>query len=819
MTTSTQETVKFDTECDIDKYKSPTRGEYVFDDVPLDDSRVWFKISQGHTKGVFQMETKLMQDWSRRVKPSNILELSDVIALVRPGPLESGQADEYVKRKNGEIKEEFRFNAIEDIMRQTYHTLTYQEQAIRIVQKLAGFTEEEADDLRKCVAGHCRFTTRDGRSLSVKEIAKLKKKDIQKIEVMTVDKNDNITYANLVDVWSNGEKTLVEIASCTGKDLYCTGDHKIRTQRGWIEAKDVKKDDYIMSLWDRWDGGWWRWDRVHTVRVCGGKDEVFDFTINCDTHCAFVDEVLVHNCLGKKRPEMIAPLKAKFVEGSQRISNVSKEEAEEIFGWIETGQRYSFNKCLDAGTIVQTNESSRRAKHIDQVKIGDKVLCPSGFRLVKDVIRGEKRPMFLCCFSLIQYDAPLPSIICSLEHKFLCNTGEVLPISEIFDNRKIVCTEYGNAIVDSISYVGMRESVDLEIDSDDHIFYANGIATSNSHSISYAHQAYYSAYMKVHFPTEFYTAWLSFSDWKVKPKEEVYELVQDAKMTGVEVLPPEIHRKNIDFEIADDKKIVFGLSHIKNVGMTAIKNIEKLDLSTWTSFLLYCKKLKRNVAEALIKSGACDVYGKSRTDMLRCLHVITGQDNENNIDELKKLTDKEIAGLYLYLPKNSLEDSLRMVIENKHCMAKRAPVIESKIRYIQTATQDTNKQKSVWEKVYLGLNLSCSAVDDTEAHEKDLKTCRDVYKGNIDGYFTMHVVIEEIVPKKTGPKAKNPGQKYCYLKVADNYGVVDRAICWPKVYDAYKDVLAQDMVIVLKAKIDKWNNRQQVVVDSIKIIG
>ena len=72
-----------------------------------------------------------------------------------------------------------------------------------------------------------------------------------------------------------------------------------------------------------------------------------------------------------------------------------------------------------------------------------------------------------------------------------------------------------------IKYVGAKPTMDIEIDNDDHIFWANGIATSNSHSVSYALCAFMSAYAKVHFPKEFYTAYLYFAKEKPKPQQEI----------------------------------------------------------------------------------------------------------------------------------------------------------------------------------------------------------------------------------------------------------------------------------------------------------
>ena len=126
--------------------------------VPLDCSRTWDMISEGNTKGVFQLESNLGQGKAKEVKPRNIDELSDLIAIIRPGcgdAIVDGKSltQHYIDRKAGrdDVKYFVEVEALVPILGPTYGILVYQEQAMKIAQVIAGFTLQQADNLRKAI--------------------------------------------------------------------------------------------------------------------------------------------------------------------------------------------------------------------------------------------------------------------------------------------------------------------------------------------------------------------------------------------------------------------------------------------------------------------------------------------------------------------------------------------------------------------------------------------------------------------------------------------------------------------------------------------
>ena len=125
-------------------------------ELKFDDEATWDLICIGRTKGVFQLESNLGKSWAKRVRPKNIEELSALISIIRPGTLKAIQdgksmTQRFVDRKNGSEEITYLHESLEPILKGTQGVLVYQEQSMKIAQQLAGFSLEEADNLRKAI--------------------------------------------------------------------------------------------------------------------------------------------------------------------------------------------------------------------------------------------------------------------------------------------------------------------------------------------------------------------------------------------------------------------------------------------------------------------------------------------------------------------------------------------------------------------------------------------------------------------------------------------------------------------------------------------
>jgi DNA polymerase-3 subunit alpha len=123
----------------------------VMPSLPLDDAETYALLSAGDTDGVFQLESSGMKTLVRDLKPSVFEDINALVALYRPGPLNSGMAKTFVDRKHGREAISFPHPLLQDILEPTYGTIVYQEQIMQIAQVLAGYSLGRADLLRRAM--------------------------------------------------------------------------------------------------------------------------------------------------------------------------------------------------------------------------------------------------------------------------------------------------------------------------------------------------------------------------------------------------------------------------------------------------------------------------------------------------------------------------------------------------------------------------------------------------------------------------------------------------------------------------------------------
>ena len=120
--------------------------------IPLDDPEVYASLGAGSNLGIFQLESSGMKDLLVRLKPESFKDIVALVALYRPGPLDSGMVGEFIKRRHGRVSIQYEVPSLEGILKDTYGVIVYQEQVMRIASILASFSLEDADNLRRAMA-------------------------------------------------------------------------------------------------------------------------------------------------------------------------------------------------------------------------------------------------------------------------------------------------------------------------------------------------------------------------------------------------------------------------------------------------------------------------------------------------------------------------------------------------------------------------------------------------------------------------------------------------------------------------------------------
>ncbi|MBI1816097.1 MAG: DNA polymerase III subunit alpha [Deltaproteobacteria bacterium] len=119
--------------------------------LPFTDKATYKLIAKGDTVGIFQMESGGMRNLVTQLRPSNFEEIIAVLALFRPGPLDSGMVDQFIKRKHGKEEVHYLHPKLKPVLKDTYGVIVYQEQVMQIAQVLAGYSLGDADNLRRAM--------------------------------------------------------------------------------------------------------------------------------------------------------------------------------------------------------------------------------------------------------------------------------------------------------------------------------------------------------------------------------------------------------------------------------------------------------------------------------------------------------------------------------------------------------------------------------------------------------------------------------------------------------------------------------------------
>ncbi len=148
--------------------KNLDKGKLDLDSIPLDDEKVFKFLSSGKTMAVFQLESSGMRDLIKRLKPTKFEEITALLALYRPGPLNSGMHDEFVDRKHGRSPVTYPHKLLKEVLEETYGVIVYQEQVMEAARVLAGFSLGQADILRRAMGKKKKEEMEEQREIFVK---------------------------------------------------------------------------------------------------------------------------------------------------------------------------------------------------------------------------------------------------------------------------------------------------------------------------------------------------------------------------------------------------------------------------------------------------------------------------------------------------------------------------------------------------------------------------------------------------------------------------------------------------------------------------
>lgn len=401
-----------------------------------------------------------------------------------------------------------------------------------------------------------------------------------------------------------------------------------------IGAEEILKDTYGLLT-----------TQEQIMNIC---NQLADFDlVTCDK---------VRKALGKKKLDVLLPLKAKFVEGYVSkfgSKGVTKESAEHLWDQMEEFAKYSFNKCLSFDTQILTSYGNERIDelfkqfHESKKSIYVKSMSKNGvfyFAKVKDIRYSGNRPV--CKIKLEDGK----QIEATQNHKFPTTNGKIFAE---FVLGKTLYVDDGmlypkKSKVVSVSLSDSKDVYDIEVDDPNHNFVANDIVTCNSHAAAYAINAYNSLWLKVHYPLEFWSVALSRAS-----KDDFPRYINEMNQTeGIEIKPVDINKSDVG--IVGDKKsnsVYWALNATQQVGEKAQqqiieereKNGEYFSLEEFVDRHSFKgSSVNKSTVENLIYSGAFDEMDETRefSNIFSAREYMLGKYREKNRIKIDREKDE-----------------------------------------------------------------------------------------------------------------------------------------------------------------------------------
>ncbi|MFT5179639.1 MAG: DNA polymerase-3 subunit alpha [Candidatus Paceibacteria bacterium] len=308
---------------------------------------------------------------------------------------------------------------------------------------------------------------------------------------------------------------------------------------------------------------------------------------------------------------------------------------------------------------------------------------------------------------------------------------------------------------------------------------------NKAHAASYGRISYLTSYLKANYPVLYMASVLTAEQGDV---ERAAEMVKECEKMQIEVMPPDINESFEDFaSVGTERKIRFGLTTIKNFGEGIAHSIieerkENGLFENLENFLnrVTDKNLNKKSLEALIKCGAMDTFGE-RGEMME------------NLEDMLAY-NKEIA---------------RGPKDQGSLFGEAADIPPLRLKEFPPATKD---QKLAWEKELLGLYISGNPLD--KFRDQLDKRGKSISKIKKESKEEAMVVVAGIV-ENTKPIRTKKGAEMAFVKIKDFSDSIE-VVAFPKIYEAYKEVLEPDNCIAIKGKISHRNGEISLLAEKVK---
>jgi DNA polymerase-3 subunit alpha len=340
---------------------------------------------------------------------------------------------------------------------------------------------------------------------------------------------------------------------------------------------------------------------------------------------------------------------------------------------------------------------------------------------------------------------------------------------------------------------------------------------NKSHAVAYAKMAYWSAWVKYHYPEKFFKNWLRNADEKIDPDFEKRQLIMSAKSEDITVRGPSIKVLEENFSWQDGC-IYFGICNVKNVGKAHLVELQNHlnnltdNEKTWTNILVKTlPNINKRAVENLIQTGAFSGFGKSRSEMLHEFHCYLD------------FTKKEIEAIKQNI--NCQDATVSKVVERfvAHGLKKNGGFIstQSRLDKVQNILLRINNpgrslidNGMVYAKIeekLLGYSINHSELNSCSEACHANTTCKQITDGKTDDS-----IIAAVIKKIREYKTKN-GDLMAFLSIEDDSGELENIVVFPDIYEQNKDIMYEQATVLLSGKIQD-KGRNSFIVDKVFLI-
>lgn len=564
--------------------------------IPIDDKDTAEMLRRGNTSGCFQIESNVMTGIVTRMGIRNVEDLSAVVALGRPGPLDSGMAETFLRRRNHQEPTVYDIPELEPILKDTEGVIVYQEQIMQIAQKICGYSLGEADNLRRII----------GRKIKDEMhpvIDDMIKRGMQNgyTEKQMKNLTDNIiTFASYgFNHCLSGETTLFRNINGR-KPLTLEEMYKTKTNKTWA------KENKHLSLWEKYN----RSGFGYGLSIIDGKikrNKIVDIFYSGKN---YVYEVKTET---GKSVKCTSNHKFPTRDGKKMLKDLN------VGNYIYTkGNRVKVNHDYRL-----TNRESVADNIPQKGQRGFQEKMDSNWYLFEEAKEVAIYNQYPCDICGRPYDGETRFEMHHKNGDRKDNTPENLEWLCVSCHKKEHykmgrTRQGGNGYelkeekIVSIELVGMENVYDIEMEDPYHTVLVNdGIVVSNSHSAAYGMTAWVTAYLKCHYPAAF---WASVIDANCKDKPKLASYIMEARKDGIKVLPPTLkHRNSFSDYDEDGPTITLGLNCIASVGQNEFPKDAPTDFK---QFMEQFSSVNKKCLENMIKAG---VFKGNRDEMLQYL--------------------------------------------------------------------------------------------------------------------------------------------------------------------------------------------------------